>query len=161
MALQPVLVVLVPNTFVNHGADATEITAAVAAFWDVATIAAAHPRCCAIGHLGALTWDFADVVDFDLWVPYVLCCGHWDGGGERDSVGEGVGEKHCCSGVVVFCCFECWFLLVGMYMEREGSEDRRDARESLYESERRTIRQRKTQSDKAGNKKRQTSVHVR
>ena len=62
---------------------------------------------------------------------------------------------------MVFCCFERWFLLVGMYMERVGSEGRGDAWKSLYESERRTMRQRKTQSDKAGDKNRQTSVHVR
>ena len=46
-------------------------------------------------------------------------------------------------------------------MEREGSEIRRGARKSLYESERRTMRQRKSQSDKAGDKNGQSSVHVR
>jgi hypothetical protein len=95
MALQPVAVVLVRDAIVNDSADASENSAAIAAFGDIAAVAAAHPVGCASGHLGSAWWDFAESVGLELRVPVVEACDHGDGGSEGGGVGEDVGEEHC------------------------------------------------------------------
>lgn len=108
LAPEPVAVLLVFDAFIDYGADATEVAAAVAADIDIATIAAAHPLRCASRRLGSSGGDVAESVNLELRVPLVFGCDHRDGGGgERDGVGEGVGEEHCCGVLVLW----RWFVV--------------------------------------------------
>jgi hypothetical protein len=144
VSLQPVAVVLIRDALVNHGAEAAEVAAAVATLGDVAAVAAAHPVGGAAGHLGAARWDFGESVELQLVVPGVEGCDHWGGGGERDGVGDDVGEEHC-RGVVVLqragLLVSSVVFLVSELVYGVGSELGRDARRSLYGLEMRTMGQ--------------------